>query len=117
MTARAIEPLKAYRLAHGTLRGCLLMAQRVNSSPNARVLITTGVADLQSISLPKEPHILEALSIIWNIELPSITLDGLVKDVPSAKVTRPAVLQRFEQGDSRFRQNAGNGDKSQPTEL
>jgi len=96
MTARASEPLKAYREAHGTLRGCMILAKRINASPNARVIITTSVADLQSILLPPEPHILEALSIIWNIPLPAIALDGVTKEVPKAKVAISQAIHRLD---------------------
>lgn len=81
-TARAAEPLTQYRKAYGTLRGCLMNASRSNSAGNSRVTIRTKPADLEKITLPAEPNLLEALSIIWNIELPAITLDGICKDAP-----------------------------------
>lgn len=111
MTAKTVEPLKTYRLAHGTLRGCLITARRINSSPNARVVITTGVADLQSINLPKEPHILEALSIIWNIELPAITIEGRTKDVPAVHVSKNPALRRFDPEPHAPLSASGNGSK------
>lgn len=111
MTAKAVEPLKAYRTAHGTLRGCLLQARRINSFPNARVIITTGVADLQSISLPNEPHLLEALSIIWNIPLEEITMQGTCKDLPAVNVSRIAALQRSDPPSSVSAPANSNGDE------
>ena len=111
MTARAVQPLKTYHLAHGTLRGCQIVAKRINSSPNARVMIETKSLDLQSISLPKEPHLLEALSIIWNIETSAINLDGICKDVPKAIVTRDLSLQRCEPPSEESLHASGNGAK------
>lgn len=110
MTARAAEPLKTYRLAHGTLRGCLLSAHRLTSAPNARVIIETGVADLQSISLPPEPSVVEALSIIWNIPLPAITIAGTSKDVPHAHVSENPALRRFDPQHVEQLDSSGNGD-------
>lgn len=111
MTARACEPLKAYREANGTLRGCVLIAKRVNSSPNARVLIHTSVADLELNPIPAEPNLLSALSILWNIELPAIALDGRVKDTPAAKVTHNPALHRFEPEDYRPLKVGKNGEE------
>lgn len=91
-TARAAEPLTQYRKAYDSLRGCLMNASRSNSQGNSRVNIRTRPADLEKITLPEEPNLLEALSIIWNIELPAITLDGICKDAPVVAVGRDADL-------------------------
>ncbi len=88
MTAKCCEPLLTYRKAYGTLRGCVLSAKRVNSSANSRVLLTTSHADLQQLSLPESPDILKALSIIWNIELPSLSVEGVLKEAPSLNTRR-----------------------------
>lgn len=85
-TARAAEPLTQYRKAYSSLRGCLMIASRSNSAGNSRVNIRTKPADLEKITLPPEPNLLEALSIIWNIELPAIELDGICKDAPVVAV-------------------------------
>lgn len=88
MTAKCCEPLLTYRKAYGTLRGCVLSAKRQNSSANSRVILTTTRADLQQIQLPKCPDILKALSIIWNIELPSLSVEGVLKESPALNTTR-----------------------------
>lgn len=111
MTAKTVEPLKTFRLAHRTLRGCMLSARRINSSPNARVIIETGVADLQSLNLPPEPHLLEALSIIWNIPLEEITIGGTSKDVPAVQVSPNPVLRRFDPQPVKPLRGSGNGDE------
>lgn len=82
LTAAACEPLKTYREAYGTLRGCRLKAQRANSSPNSRVILQTKPADLEKITLPAEPNVLNALSIIWGLANDELTVDGLQKDSP-----------------------------------
>ncbi len=92
MTAKAADPLKTYRKAYGTLRGCHLTAKRVNSSPNSRVIQQATQADLQKITLPVPPDVLGALSIIWNIERPSISVAGIVKDAPKLHVQQDPQL-------------------------
>lgn len=92
-TAAAAEPLTQYRKAYGSLRGCLMNATRANSSGNSRVIIRTKPADLEKITLPAEPNLLEALSIIWNIALPAISIDGICKDAPAVKVDQDQDLQ------------------------
>ena len=88
ITAKAAEPLKLYRKAYGTLRGCGLTAKRINSAANSRVIITTCRADMQDLKLPDEPNVLEALSIIWNIELPSMCVGGTLKGVSAIMTKR-----------------------------
>ncbi len=94
MTARGTEPLITYRKAYGTLRGCRLSAKRANSSPNSRVIIQTSQADLQKAALPAAPNILEALSIIWNIELPSISIEGHNRNCEELSVRQKQSLHR-----------------------
>lgn len=99
-TAKAIEPLTKYFNAYGTLRGCELNAQRVNLVPNGRVVIHTKPADLENVNLPDPPNLLEALSIIWNIELPAIVVDGESKGNPALAVNEDRDLKsdRFRRG-------------------
>jgi len=87
-TAKATEPLKLYRQAHGTLRGCLMFAKRANSSPNSHVIIQTKPADLADLNLPPEPNILKVLSIIWNISLDGMKINGIVKGGPALSVQK-----------------------------
>lgn len=69
-----------------------MTARRANSSPNSQVIIQTKPADLTNIKLPDEPNILEALSIIWNIELPAITVNGVNKGGPALSVLQDRSL-------------------------
>jgi len=87
-TAKAAEPFKPYVLAYGTLRGCQIKAARANTAPNSRVIITCHPADLEKIHIPEPPNLLEALSIIWNIELPAIQINGISKGHPSLDIRR-----------------------------
>lgn len=114
MTARCAETLVTYRKAYSTLRGCHLIAKRANTSPNSRVNLQTKQADLQSIALPASPNILEALSIIWNIELPSISLDGVLKETPRMKVKREADkrVSTIEKSMQASRSQSPNGEDS-----
>lgn len=93
LTAKAAEPLTQYFAAYGTLRGCEIIAKRANMSPNSRVLLQTKPADLEKITLPAEPNLLEALSIIWNIELTAIAIDGTNKGNPSIAITEDRDLK------------------------
>jgi len=95
MTAKAAEPLIDYRKAHGTLRGCLMTAKRVNLSPNARVLISTTTADLEKYPIPKSPRLLEALSILWNIPRAEMAIQGTEKAAPKLAHTPKEIVDRF----------------------
>lgn len=92
-TARAAEPLTAYRETYGTLRGCKLTAKRINSSANARVMMQCIPADLAKLTIPKEPDLLAALSIIWNIERPAIAIEGINKNAPALDIAQDPGLQ------------------------
>lgn len=86
MTAQAAEHFVQYRKVHGTLRGCLFEALRPSGRPNGRVMIHTRPADLSGINLPKEPNLISALSIIWNIALVDVDVAGILKDIPRMHV-------------------------------
>lgn len=66
-TAKAGEPFIEYRKKYNTLRGCMFESQRYSNKPNGRVLIRCKPADLQGILLPKPPHLIRALCILWNV--------------------------------------------------
>lgn len=108
-TAKPSEVLKQYRLAYGSLRGCVLSARRANLSPNARVIMTTGRADLEDVQLPPAPNIREALAIIWNIELSAIEVSGLQKGHPAARVTHNPALDRCDPPSPAADVAGGNG--------
>lgn len=91
-TARASEPLILYRKAHGSLRGCQIAAQRVNSRVNARVNIETKPADLEEIALPDGPDLQKILSIIWNIPLTNMKVEQISKSVPHCQVAQETNL-------------------------
>lgn len=92
-TAKAAEPLTKYFAAYQTLRGCEMIAQRVGQTSNGRVIIQTRPADLETVNLPNPPNILEALSIIWNIELPAIVVDGISKGNPALAINEDRDLK------------------------
>lgn len=104
-TARASEPFILYRKAHGSLRGCLFSAQRANSRVNSRVNINTKPADLEDVQLPESPDLLKVLSIIWNIPLNDMQLEGISKSVPLCQVDQTTHL--FAQRDP----SKGNGQR------
>lgn len=108
-TAKPSEVLKTYRLAYGTLRGCILTARRANLAPNARVIMTTERADMERLALPEPPNIVQALAIIWNIELPAIEIAGLQKGHPAAHVTHNPALDRCDPPPAAADVAGGNG--------
>jgi len=110
MTARAVEPLVHYRKANTTLRGCGLKAQRVNLAPNARVMIQTYAADLQTYVIPKSPHLLKALAILWNLDFSALQIDGVNKDAPALSVKENLALRRQELLADRPTILGGNGE-------
>lgn len=85
-TARVTKILVTYREAHGTLRGCKFRAQRRTGARNSRVYLECGPADLNGIQLPQPPDLVRCLSFIWNIPLPSISIEGIARSVPLAIV-------------------------------
>lgn len=115
-TAKACEPIKLYRKAYGTIRGCLMTAKRANASANSRVLIQTDKADLQKFTLPDAPDVIAALSIIWNIPIPAIQLNGLQKDMPALNIdtVKQNRLAQLRQGIKRLSDQHKNGNGSHP---
>ncbi len=71
-TAQAGEKFVEYREAHGTIRGCLFTASRMNFAPNARIIINCQPANLQEIILPKPPDIIRVLAILWDFPLSEV---------------------------------------------
>ncbi len=74
-TAQASERFVEYREAHGTTRGCLFTASRMNFAPNARIIINCKPADLREIILPTPPDIVRCLAILWDFPLDSVKAD------------------------------------------
>lgn len=114
MTARCAETCQAYRETYGSLRGAWMKAQRANSSPNSKVHLSLTPADLREIKLPECPDVLGALSIIWNIERPSMSVAGLLKDVPRLNVSQNPAQQQpaFPLNESTPPNSRSNGQPS-----
>lgn len=85
-TARATQVFVKYREAHGTLRGCQFRAQRRTGARNSRVYLECQPAHLEGLVLPEPPDLLKCLSFIWNIPLPSITVEGIARGAPAVTV-------------------------------
>jgi len=97
LTAKATEPLVAYRSTYGTLRGCKLRAMRANYAKNARLIIETSPCDLTKLVLPAEPDLRKVLSLLWDLPESALAPTGrgglataieTLSDV-TAKVTTP----------------------------
>lgn len=86
MTARCSEPLKEYRKANPSLRGCCIVAQRPSGKPNGRVYLKTKALDLNGVYLPPPPQIEKVLAMIWNLPAPDVTVKGTCKNLPRVQV-------------------------------
>lgn len=66
-TPQVGDVLKDYRAHHGTLRGCIICAQRHNSKSNGRVILQCKPGDLAALNLPDPPDLEACMAIIWNL--------------------------------------------------
>lgn len=87
-TARVTKLFTAYRDSHGGLRGCKFRAQRRSMAANARVYLELAPANLQDVQLPDPPDLLKCMCVIWNIPLPNLDVEGILRSVPRV-VTKP----------------------------
>lgn len=85
-TARVTKIFVTYRQAHGTLRGCKFRAQRRTGARNSRVYLECQPADLDGVQLPEPPDVVRCLSFIWNIPLPSLNVEGILRGAPAVTV-------------------------------
>ncbi len=81
-TRRVGKIFVAYREAHLTLRGCKFRARRRTNAANARVHLECQPCDLEKVNLPQPPDLIKCMSIIWNIKLPAIDVQGILDSVP-----------------------------------
>lgn len=81
-TARVTDLFTAYRDSHGGLRGCKFRAHRRTAAANARVYLELAPANLQDVQLPDPPDLLKCMHVIWNIPLPDLDIQGMLKSVP-----------------------------------
>lgn len=82
MTAQAAETFVQYRDANEGLRGCEFTAWRPSRKPNGRVYVTTRKGPLFDHQLPKAPNLIQCLSIIWHVALPSFNVHDCLKGIP-----------------------------------
>ncbi len=87
-TAQASEPFRAYRKKYGSLRGCLFNAARGGRKYNSRVGIQVRPADLADRELPAEIDLIVVLCHIWNVPVPTVYLEGRLKDSPHLKIDK-----------------------------
>ncbi len=94
-TAQATDPFVAYRKAHGTVRGCLFEAKRMNSRPNGRVTIRTKPADLTERAIPEPPDLKKCMAIIWSLPMSVVITEhqNPEKQIPQAQIQTPYNLR------------------------
>lgn len=68
-TTNAAKTLQDYKLACGTLRGCIIHCTRPKGTSSSKVFIETNTANLLKQPLPNPPDIERALCVIWRIPL------------------------------------------------
>jgi len=74
-TTHAAKPLEDYRVAVGTLRGCIIRATRPKGLANSKVIIETNTFNPQRTILPNAPNLILALSVIWRLPPTSLALE------------------------------------------
>jgi len=85
-TQLAAKSFEAYKIAHGTLRGCLFTASRPKKASNSKVCLCTHPADLTQLVLPDPPDLIKILSVIW--QLPSAGVEIVTDLADHPKMTR-----------------------------
>jgi len=93
-TAQAANTFVEYRDAHGTIRGCLFEARRLNSKPNGRILIRTKPADLTQLRLPAAPNLLNCLAIMWDFPLTQVITTGSNPEQRTPRITHATPVPR-----------------------
>ena len=68
----AAKSLDDYRKATGTLRGCVIYANRPKGLKNSKVVIETGTVNLAKVKLPNAPDLVKALSVIWRLPITAL---------------------------------------------
>lgn len=107
-TTHAAKPLAEYHDAVKTLRGCVIHATRPKGTPNGKVAIETGTANLQKVALPQPPDVPMALAVIWRLPLAAIatqtettagldTPDGHRRRKPTTRIETQPISQQREQ--------------------
>lgn len=68
ITPNCTEPLSAYKLTFGSLRGATLKLDRSSSKPNGRVTATVSQSNLGGLDLPQPPDIRAILRHMWQTD-------------------------------------------------
>jgi len=82
-TAQVGDTLKEYRGLHGTLRGCIITAERMHHRPNGRVVLSCSPGDLAKLNLPDPPDVIACMATIWNLPKETIKGNGQLRNSPS----------------------------------
>ena len=99
-TAAAAAPLRDYRAANGTMRGCILIAERPKGLKNSKVCIATNTANLARVNLPAAPDVIRALSIIWRLPTAALSAPPQRWQPPTLTVDPGRLNQMREQPDN-----------------
>jgi hypothetical protein len=88
VTARAAVAFEQYRMAHGTLRGCLFNAVRPKRAKNSKVEIITKPADLTKYHIPDPPDLIKAMSVIWQLPAAGLPTSEGLGSTPQVRPSR-----------------------------
>lgn len=108
-TLRVTKIFVAYRNAYDTLRGCKFRARRRTPAPNARVQLECQPADLEGLKLPQPPDLIKCMSIIWNIPIPDIDIQGILHSTPQVVIDRDGNGELLTGEGQLFKQTDENG--------
>lgn len=99
-TAIAAKPLEDYFQAASTLRGCIIHADRPKGHKNAKVVIVTGTANPQKITLPTPPDVIRALAVIWRLPASALPIAPTEPGAPTIRPNHNRLKQMREQPDN-----------------
>jgi hypothetical protein len=98
-TANAAKAFQEYQDANGTLRGCMFCASRPKGGPNSKVVIETNTANLQRVTLPNEPDLPLALSVIWRLPKTALPVETPHFEPPTIRANGNRLTQMRQQTD------------------
>lgn len=99
-TAHAAKSLEEYRLANGTLRGCIMHASRPKMLKNAKVVIQTSPANLGRVNLPDPPNVILTLTTIWRLPLTGLAIEDKRHENPTVRTKKEPINRMREQPDN-----------------
>jgi len=99
-TAHAAKALEEYRVANGTLRGCVMHSSRPKGGVNSKVVIQTNSANQLKNPLPDPPSVILALTTIWRLPLTGLAIEDKRHENPTVRTKKGPLNRMREQPDN-----------------